>query len=621
MKHLGLAAFTALLLVALASCGTPSPANRPAPQAQQAPPYFTGDAGRGIRLAVLVPDAVGLSAEQSYLPTMVQGVLVGDLARFSAISVLDRMTLESVLAETESGIYQSEEDFGRLGEIANVDYVLTGSITRTGAGHALQIQVVGTGRDNIGVTRASFSSTPTVAEMDDFTGIRRASMELLTQMGVSLTPIAMQALGGAVPQQSINAHTALAQGIIAQRGGTEIVALSRYMQAANHDPALAEAASRLNILEANVRSGNIGQDVRNDIAWRGQWVERLKEAEEFFAAHVQNFPPFYIVYSTDVVHVSTDFQNETAALRTGMVAAVADVQYFIVINRVMRAVRQGLVATGRAEVWGLDRWPSTTVGTALQESGIRNSSVEVELLNSDGRSLGRQRVNLRYGWQRDPLDQRRRPDGSSFLSLGAGGGVEINPVHDLSQRNITFQHVDANLITDVITIRISSIDGIPAERASREKSLSIMTVSDHSNIAGVRENGLDIDNLLLFGGGGDITVFRGFSSTSFLSSTLIFPYGLRWVAPPHRRGFYEARDPRLAVRKIIFPETLRGIRYGGHGSWVRYYFSNIESVTLPGGMSIHGDVVGFPFFAYRQNDRRAGTYTLSRWGFRVTFRP
>jgi len=41
---------------------------------------------------------------------------------------------------------------------------MTATITRTGAGHALQIQVVRTGRDTIGVTRAS--------------------MELLTQMGV-----------------------------------------------------------------------------------------------------------------------------------------------------------------------------------------------------------------------------------------------------------------------------------------------------------------------------------------------------------------------------------------------------------------------------------------------------
>ena len=35
------------------------------------------------------------------------------MAKFSAVSVLDRMRLESVLAETESGIYKTEADFGQ----------------------------------------------------------------------------------------------------------------------------------------------------------------------------------------------------------------------------------------------------------------------------------------------------------------------------------------------------------------------------------------------------------------------------------------------------------------------------------------------------------------------------
>jgi curli biogenesis system outer membrane secretion channel CsgG len=108
---------------------TPSaPAPAPAPAAPRSP-YFTGDGGTGMSLAVLVPSAQGIAADQNYLPTMVQGVLVGDLTKYSAISVLDRLRLETVLRETESGIYKNEDDFGRLGQIANVDYALTGSIT------------------------------------------------------------------------------------------------------------------------------------------------------------------------------------------------------------------------------------------------------------------------------------------------------------------------------------------------------------------------------------------------------------------------------------------------------------------------------------------------------------
>ena len=592
MRKVGLAAFSAIMLIALVSCGTPQPANRqvsqpaarPAQPAQPTSRYFTGDAGRGIRIAVLVPDAVGLPADQSYLPTLVQGVLVGDLARFSAISVLDRQRLESVLAETESGIYQTEEDFGRLGQIANVDYVLTGSITRTGTGHALQIQVVGTGRDNVGVTRASFSGTPTIAEMDNFTGIRSASMELLTQMGVSLTPAARQALGGAVPQQSRNAQTALAQGITAQRGGTEIVALSHYMRATSHEPALAEAASRLNILEANVRSGNIGQDIRNDIEWRRQWVERLREAEAFFVSHLNNIP-FYIVYSTDIEHVSTNFANETARFRI-RISAIHDAEHFIIVNRVMRTVREGLIATGRAGDWGLSNWPNSSVGTgAWPDQRISNFAVEVELLNSDGRSLGRQNVRLRHGWTSRDIQ---------------GGRQNVVPLVTVFG-NADFPSVNANLITNRMIFRVNSVDGIPAEAASRQRNVSILTEQDYNRITNVRTNGLDTNNLARFefgqGSGGQLTM-AGVRS----------PPPNRFVIP-HGVVNFTGGTSLSNVTELIFPETITQVSTGA--------LTSIRRVSLPANVNFN---ISGGFFdersngfqhAYTWNNSRAGTYIFS----------
>ncbi|MDR1902693.1 MAG: hypothetical protein LBQ88_10485, partial [Treponema sp.] len=110
-----------------------------------------------------MPDGKGLSGDQSYLPAMVQGGLVTNLAKYSLIRVLDRQSLERVLRETESGIYQNEEDFLKLGQIANVNHALTGSVTKTSTGYALQIQVVPTTAEENAATRASYSASCAVA--------------------------------------------------------------------------------------------------------------------------------------------------------------------------------------------------------------------------------------------------------------------------------------------------------------------------------------------------------------------------------------------------------------------------------------------------------------------------
>jgi len=555
MKKTRFVALSTVLLVAgalaLGSCGT-SPDQ--VDGLEGPPPAFTGDGGRGTRMAVLVPDAIGLDEEQDYLPGLVQSVMVDNFSRFSAISVLDRVTLETVLAETESGIYQTEEDFGQLGEIANVDYVMTGSITRTGTGHVLQVQIIGTGRGNIGITRASFMGTPTVEQMGNFTGPRQASMELLTQMGVNLTADARRELSGAASTDNIEAQTSLAQGVAAQRGGDDVLALFHFAMAANSDRALTEAMNRQNILAADISSGDMGANIVNDIAWRNEWVDRLRETEEFFAA---NPPPFHIVYSTSIEHVSTDFARETADLITGPVRAIAaDPRFFAAIDSVMRTMRDGLLATGRAQVWGLHQWPSQSVDVPTA-NWARTSQVELELLNSAGQSLGRQTVNFRFGWE-----------------LSNGRFAPVNA----TRHGIDFMDVNAHLITDGMTLRINSVDGIPAETASMERRISILTIAEHDSIPRMWANGIDVANLQMWGGTPATVAFDGRINAP--SSTLIIPFGVREVRIGHPRGYFREGEISLTSRSItaiMLPEGVQTVNLAGLGS----SFPNVRRINIP----------------------------------------
>ena len=87
--------------------------------AAPASPYFAGDGGKSMRLGILVPESQGLNKDQAYLPAMVQGVLVTNIAKYSAVSVLDRVSLDKVIAETLDPTYKDNFDIVRLGHVAN----------------------------------------------------------------------------------------------------------------------------------------------------------------------------------------------------------------------------------------------------------------------------------------------------------------------------------------------------------------------------------------------------------------------------------------------------------------------------------------------------------------------
>ncbi|GHT56848.1 hypothetical protein FACS1894109_07190 [Spirochaetia bacterium] len=209
-----------------ASLPTPAPTPAPAPVAAPVPPPpppVPQNPYAGKRLAILIPEGKNLSAAETYLTSLVQGVLVTDLSKYSAMTVLDRQNLEKVLKETESGIYKNEEDYLKLGEIANVGYALTGALTKTTSGFALQVQIADTA--NGGETVASYSGSCTAGELDNFTGIKKASLDLLTQLKFELNDRDRAALLGAGSEQSQKAETALAQGITAQKSGTDQLGL------------------------------------------------------------------------------------------------------------------------------------------------------------------------------------------------------------------------------------------------------------------------------------------------------------------------------------------------------------------------------------------------------------
>jgi hypothetical protein len=350
-----------------------------------------------------------------------------------------------------------------------------------------------------GVRKASYPpKSVSPASVENLSAVKEAAADLLEQLGITLTDRSLQSLKNPVAitvvqgqaslvpapigqqiaqnqQQEtqarlsdaqtqlaeVQAQIALAKGITAQKQGTVVEALSYFIQATNYNPALTEATSRMNILNANISSGNIGADTRNEIAWRRQWVARLQEAETYFDNSIKTPLPYELVYSTDIQKGKINWQNETIELNFSMTFAPIDEAEALwknPINGVISAVKNGLQATGRATAWELSNWPNSSAGAA-RISGLNNYiTVVVEIINDKGRSIGRQTASVSYGYE-----------------------VEKGIITQFKRwrETVSFPSVKADDITDTLTIRISSIDNIPAETASKQRNITILPLSDY----------------------------------------------------------------------------------------------------------------------------------------------
>jgi len=431
------------------------------PQASTSP-YFTGDGGKNMSIAILTPKATGLAENQSYLPTLVQGEFVSNFSGYSAISVLDRERLDSQYAELLSGYYDDNAKAGLdLGHLTPTTHIMGGSITRTATGYALQMQIT---KSSDKMTTASYSGTFTFAELDNLTGIRRASLDLLQKMGVTLTAQAKEELTKAAMDNHVNAQTTLAKGITAQKQGTEVAALSYYFQAASFDPSLLEAVNRSSILNVNISSGNIGDNVRNDIQWRKDWVARLTETEQFLDSfnRTESMPyTLFYVSDTEIKQIGEiNYQNETITMGVVETHLHGSDIWTISIERALQAVYDGLNATKRKDVWGLGDWPRQGVTNLNFTGRSRNYSVVLELLNNQNKVIGRQTLQTGGSW-----------------GLNRNSGRPTINVNADDKKSINFQNVNANNITDRLTIKIATIDGVDAETAARNGVLQIRAIT------------------------------------------------------------------------------------------------------------------------------------------------
>jgi len=496
-------------------------------QQLQASQNWTGNGGKGMSITILAPQATGLEERQSHLPALIQGEFISNFSSYSAIDVLDWQRREAIYVHILSSPSYSDsvqaQTARELGNLIPTTHFMDGKLLKTPTGYNLQVSII---RNSDKITTASFSGNFTFWELNNLTGIRRASLELLPRAGVTLTAKAQQELAGAAQANYVTAQTALARGVTAQRQGTEVAALSYYFQAATFDPSMTEAVNRSSVLNADITSGNIGDNVRNDIQWRRQWVERLKETEEFF----DNFNkmesmPYTLFYTNDIKQGTINYEKETVTMSIETYLYSSGI-WTLSIERALQAVWDGLNATGRKDTWQLGNWPQrgvTDLNAFARKSN--NFSVVFELLNNQNKVIGKQILQAGGSWE---LNWSGRP----HIVISAP-----------DRKTMNFQNVDANEITDRMTIRVASVNEKDAESAAIDGVLQIWAIT---------KNQVATDDRFRFAKG----EIQGFTNNVGGVTELIIPRTI-WGDPVISIGNGAFRG--IGLIKVTIPNSVRTI--------------------------------------------------------------
>jgi hypothetical protein len=383
--------------------------------------------------------------------------MTGHFNQFSAMTVLDRQNLDKILDEQQqslSGNY-SDDDYVRIGNLTNAQYILAGMILGM-PDNVVSVQLSITDVET-GERRASFIKNCIIDDLRNASVVKEASAELLQQMGIELTEYGRAALFDG-QSSTVSAEASLAKGIAAQKNGSVVEALSYYYEAASYNPSLSEATSRLSVLSANVQNGNIGESVRNDIQQRNAWVSVLKECEEFYMEHL----PYEIIYNSDLKQGDIDYTTETVDLNFSL--AVMPSAGFEVVQNIL----DGLKKTGKKEQWGLDLWPLSS--TVFADIPAKNTFRYISSQNAKYTAGKRMEISATLSNNNGAVISTAKCIFSTTLTFitkdfGPRFFGDVNEPYDINRMriypttaNLVFKSVNANDITDNLTIRIDSVN-------------------------------------------------------------------------------------------------------------------------------------------------------------------
>jgi len=386
--------------------------------------YYLADGGAGVNIIVIRPTG-DLTNDDEFVLDYIQNLLISNFKKYTAVK-----------ATGDSSVSNIEKDETAL--------LLMGTLTRTNNTYIFELGIT---EPSSGRRRASHR-TPNVRPPDILSGqaINTGFMDLVKQINVNLSDDGIAALKNP-SRDEVDAAISMARGTMAEKNNNPIEMLTYLYSAAAFDPGLLDATNRFDDFSKALASGNIGSAVQSDLQDREKWKGMLDEFDKFYHVH----PPFILNFNPlPYKKGHTDYDNKTVVLE--FEANFQEDVGFSAMQKVFVSIATGLKKTNNQEVWGFITRPyrSPLFGS------FRYYHVKAELVNERDEVVGTSEFRVR-----------------SRIVL-----LRNNLYADTTQkvkRVFAPIHIEDEL-TDVMIVRIVSIDNIETEEAMQNGYVKIVPV-------------------------------------------------------------------------------------------------------------------------------------------------
>lgn len=407
--------------------------------------------GRGLRITVPSPNASGLGDADSWAVQVIQDLMTTGFSTYTDMTVIDRSNEALVIEEqkrSEKGTY-SDTDYLEMGKITQAQYLLVGKLTNAGGVYRLALNI------NDGTTneiKASFNESVSLNDIQNGNATNQALLKLIPAMNFELTSEEINRLNAkATTAKSTDARTEstvnLAKGMAAEKNQNTVEALAYYASSMTK-----EAAIRYDNISLAVSTGNIREDIKNDIAARNAWLKMYADLQSYINKNAITFN-----YDVRPGEYETDYRNNTVTI---------PFTYFYEVNPtaidVYTQIEKGLQATGNKKKWSVD----------YDDFDINAPTyiVYFELKNDSGKLLGTTAVELRDGVVSTAINRAREDianNREAEMKTTSAGSAKMRFTHSsgrsynndkVVKHAVEFSKIPYTEITDNLKFGISKIE-------------------------------------------------------------------------------------------------------------------------------------------------------------------
>jgi hypothetical protein len=270
-------------------------------------PTYTGDGGRGITIVVPAPTIQNHSASEAWIPQLFQDSITGNLVRCSAMTVIDRANEQLILAEQNISASEnySDDDYIRMGNLTNAQYIVAGKITRIAGNYSVSFRINQTETNEI---KTAFNKSYSARDIETGLAPKEVVRQLLDGMGVQLTEAGEELLRTPNETQT-RALVQLSRGMAAEKNGDLVESLAHFTGAIEADPNMREASLHIQNFSDTIPAG----DIRERAAWALRQKEKWERIFSDLKTYTREQLPVF-VYDFSVVEDKIDIRSNEVTI-------------------------------------------------------------------------------------------------------------------------------------------------------------------------------------------------------------------------------------------------------------------------------------------------------------------